>query len=282
MSYLPNIAAQIKDAGNSISCPPTAMPTIALPWKGVSMKTLDPGIVGTTFVIVGTPGRGGTVIFNYNATGLQAPANYGVRVPLHITDLGNPLLVPLQNVDNYFWLEFVPDDNLGTSLVISTVHQTQAPPHLVRFLSQVITDNEAVDQTRTFISARKSDGTWPPVSFGQQLMAASLPFALAIDQSTLPTSHVADLYAHLAAIGTTVVKSGAGELRRVVINKFTGGTVTATLYDGLTVLAPVIASVTIGIGSGISPTTLEYGLKFTTGLTVGIVGGAPDLTVIYK
>ncbi len=115
----------------------------------------------------------------------QTPANVPVRVPLYIVDLGAPLLVPLQNVDDYFWLEFAPDDDTGTALVISTVQQRAAPPTLARFLSQAITDNEPVMNHRAFLSARKPDGSWPAVGFGQGARAGSLPMTLAVEDAAL-------------------------------------------------------------------------------------------------
>ncbi len=101
--------------------------------------------------------------------------------------------------------------------------------------------------------------------------------AITSSYSTLDVNK-AGSFINLAANATTTVKSGAGILQAVVLNtKGIGNTV--TIYDSLagsgTKIATIDTTLTIG--------TLEYDLKFATGLTLVIAGGtAVDLTVTYK
>lgn len=86
-------------------------------------------------------------------------------------------------------------------------------------------------------------------------------------------------YSHKRVSGATTVtvKSGAGVLKRITINRQTNGKY--TVYDNTagsgTVLA-IISSV-----NGVSPVTLDYELAFSTGLTVVTTGANTDLSFIY-
>lgn len=148
---------------------------------GEPFETLPASVIGTTFYVSGAEGESGTVWFNY----APEPDVTAVRVPLHVRDLSTALIVPLQNVDRYFWLEFEPDQPL-TALHIVTIHHRQAPQPVSRFLRQEITDSEPVTHMRAFLSARNDDGTWPAVKFDQQPMSDSLSVAVAVDQTPVP------------------------------------------------------------------------------------------------
>lgn len=93
---------------------------------------------------------------------------------------------------------------------------------------------------------------------------ATVPLA-ASPAGALVTRPQPATYKHLAASGTTVVKPGAGRLRRLVVNS----TGTVTLRDGTNVIAVV------KVGG-----TLDYDILFETNLTVVIVGNA-DVTVCF-
>jgi hypothetical protein len=84
-------------------------------------------------------------------------------------------------------------------------------------------------------------------------------------------------YTRIAGAATVVVKSGAGILKRIAINRPTNGT--ATVYDNTTGAGTIIAL--IGATNGTAPTSLEYGLSFTTGLTIVTTGANLDITVVY-
>lgn len=78
---------------------------------------------------------------------------------------------------------------------------------------------------------------------------------------------------------TTVVKTGAGILRRVVFNKFVALGV-ATFYDSTSGSGTVLATVTLPAALLSSNGSIEYNLNFATGLTV-VTSVAFDMTVVY-
>ena len=93
------------------------------------------------------------------------------------------------------------------------------------------------------------------------------------------TKPASSSYLHLNANGTTTVKSGAGVLRRIIINTRGGIVNTLTIYDNTTATGAVIGAVdTVNAGGA-----FNYELDFTTGLTVVLAGGtAADITIIYE
>lgn len=84
---------------------------------------------------------------------------------------------------------------------------------------------------------------------------------------------------NITGAATTVVKSGAGILRKVVFNKFVALGV-ATLYDNTAGSGTVLATITLPVALLSSNGSLEYNLNFATGLTV-VTSVAFDMTVIY-
>lgn len=87
-----------------------------------------------------------------------------------------------------------------------------------------------------------------------------------------------------AGQATTVVKSGAGTLYRIILNSAATATNTTTIYDntaasGTVIGRPAVTTATL-------PTTLDYGdvgLAFATGLTIiTATANGGDMTVIYK
>ncbi len=95
----------------------------------------------------------------------------------------------------------------------------------------------------------------------------------------MPTTS-ADSYRNIATNATTVVKSGAGTLVRIVINSKGAAGNTATLYDNTAGSGTRIG--TLDTVNGVIA-SLDYGSAFTTGLTVvTATGTAADLTVVYR
>ncbi len=85
-------------------------------------------------------------------------------------------------------------------------------------------------------------------------------------------------YAHLAANGTTTLKTGVGMLNNVTLNIKGGTGNTVTIYDNTAGSGTVLAV----IDTTQSLVTLAYDVTFTTGLTIVVGGGtAPDITVSY-
>ena len=131
----------------------------------------------------------------------------------------------------------------------------------------------ATESTLSALSAKFS-------ALGQATMAASVPVVLASNHSDIVTKKSASNYAHLNSTGTTTIKSGAGILRRVVINTRGGLLNTFTIYDNTSGSGTVIAA--IDTVNGVSG-QFEYGVSFSTGLTVvNATGTSADITVIYE
>ncbi len=131
----------------------------------------------------------------------------------------------------------------------------------------------ATESTLSALSAKFS-------ALGQATMAASVPVVLASNHSDIVTKKSASSYAHLNSTGTTTIKSGAGILRRVVINTRGGLLNTFTIYDNTSGSGTVIAA--IDTVNGVSG-QFEYGVSFSTGLTVvNATGTSADITVIYE
>ena len=131
----------------------------------------------------------------------------------------------------------------------------------------------ATESTLSALSAKFS-------ALGQKTMSASVPVVLASNHSDIVTKKSASSYAHLNSTGTTTIKSGAGILRRVVINTKGTGSNTLTIYDNTSGSGTVIAA--IDTVNGVSG-HFEYNVAFSTGLTVvDATGTSADITVIYE
>ena len=80
--------------------------------------------------------------------------------------------------------------------------------------------------------------------------------------------------------GVVTAKSGAGILRRAVINTKGATSNVLTIYDGTTTGGALIASIdTVNAVGGM----FDYELPFTTGLTFWLAGGtAADITIIFE
>ena len=131
----------------------------------------------------------------------------------------------------------------------------------------------ATESTLSSLSAKFSP-------LGQNTMLASVPVVLASNHSDIVTKKSASSYAHLNSTGTTTIKSGAGILRRVVINTKGSASNTFTVYDNTSGSGTVIAA--IDTVNGVSG-HFEYNVAFSTGLTVvNATGTSADITVIYE
>ena len=113
------------------------------------------------------------------------------------------------------------------------------------------------------------------IALGQTTMSASVPVAIASNQTNVPTTELGPTttYTRINTNTTVTVKSGAGVLRRIV--KSGGGNV--TLYDNTAGSGTIIHTLT-----GTNPQgTIFYDIPFTTGLTLVTTSG-PDLVVVYE
>jgi len=122
-------------------------------------------------------------------------------------------------------------------------------------------------------------GTPSPDVLTVQGISGGEPLSVDVIQPVI-TKPAPSSYLHLNANGTTTVKSGAGVLRRIVINTRGGILNTLTIYDNTTATGAVIGVVDT---SGAEAGAFDYELDFTTGLTVVLAGGtAADITIIYE
>ena len=89
-----------------------------------------------------------------------------------------------------------------------------------------------------------------------------------------------DNFLNIAGAATTVVRTGRGNFKRLIINKTVNSGV-ITIYDNTAASGTKIATIT-------NPATvlqnwgfLEFGCKFDTGLTI-VTSAADDITVVYN
>jgi hypothetical protein len=86
-------------------------------------------------------------------------------------------------------------------------------------------------------------------------------------------------FLNISGAATTLVKTGAGRLARIIHNKAVAAGV-ITLYDSLTASGTKIGTITLPAVLLNSQNAYEYDLQFTTGLTI-VTSAADDLTVLY-
>jgi predicted nucleic acid-binding OB-fold protein len=84
-------------------------------------------------------------------------------------------------------------------------------------------------------------------------------------------------YKNLADVAATTLKSGAGVLHSITVNKGATGAV-VTVYDNTSAATTKIAT----INAVSTLTSYLYDCAFTTGLTIDIATGAADITITYR
>ena len=116
-------------------------------------------------------------------------------------------------------------------------------------------------------------------ALGQNTMSASTPVVLSSNHSDISVKNKSSSFSNITTTGTTTIKSGAGIFRRLVINTKGVSSNTFTIYDNTAGSGTVIATVDTVNSTG----SLEYGLAFSTGLTIVSASGASaNATVIYE
>lgn len=80
---------------------------------------------------------------------------------------------------------------------------------------------------------------------------------------------------YIATATTTTIKTGRGNLARIVLTETAAGTI--VVYDNTAASGTILASFKASVGEQ----TFEIGCKFQTGLTV-ITGAASKLSVIWE
>ena len=123
-----------------------------------------------------------------------------------------------------------------------------------------------------------------------QLRASAVPVSLS--SSPLPTDAATEStlvalnnkfntnsFSNINTNTTTTVKSGAGVLKRIVVNKVGASSNTCTIYDNTTATGTIIGT----IDPVHTQMVFEYDVVFNTGLTiVTATGTAADLTIVYQ
>lgn len=92
----------------------------------------------------------------------------------------------------------------------------------------------------------------------------------------VPLSHN---FLNISSAGTNVVKSGAGTLVGIIMNKIVSLGV-ITIYDNTAASGTKIATITNPTVLLNQQMELPYGAKFTNGLTI-VTSSTDDITVIY-
>lgn len=89
-----------------------------------------------------------------------------------------------------------------------------------------------------------------------------------------------DNYSNITTATTTVVKSGSGTLRRIMVSKAVPNGV-ITVYDNTSATGTKIATSTMPATVFQDHYLLEYDVAFSVGLTV-VTSGTPDITVVWN
>jgi microcompartment protein CcmK/EutM len=119
-----------------------------------------------------------------------------------------------------------------------------------------------------------------PTGAATETTVAGLLTNTQLRASAVETTKKTSSFNHITTNTTTTVKSGAGVLRRIVINTKGSSANTLTIYDNTTGSGTVIG--VIDTVNGVSG-HFEYGVSFSTGLTIVTANGtAADVTVIYE
>lgn len=117
------------------------------------------------------------------------------------------------------------------------------------------------------------------LNLGQTVMAASLPVAIASNQSPIPVTGTitspSSSYNHITTNTTTSVKASPGTLVSVIINTKGAALNTATIKDGSAIISVIDTTV--------QPGSFIFNCTFATSLSVvTATGTAPDITVVFQ
>ena len=238
-------ATDVTQAISAVSLPlPTGAATSALQTTGnSSLSSID---TKTPALVTGrVPVDGSAVTQPISAAGLPLPSGASTSA---LQTTGNS---SLSSIDGK-----ITAVNTGAVVVSSSALPTGA----------------ATQTTLASIDAKFS-------ALGQNTMAGSTPVVLASNHSDIYVKDQSSSYANITTTGTTTIKSGAGILRRLVINTKGSASNTFTIYDSLTGSGTVIA--TIDMVNSVS-SYFEYGLAFTALTIVSATGTSANATVIYE
>ena len=81
-------------------------------------------------------------------------------------------------------------------------------------------------------------------------------------------------FLNIASATTTIVKTGPGSLRAIIVNTTAAGTI--TIYDNTAASGTKVGILKASVVEG----SYLYGCKVSTGITV-VTGAASDITVVF-
>jgi hypothetical protein len=89
-------------------------------------------------------------------------------------------------------------------------------------------------------------------------------------------------YINITTQTTTLIKTGAGILHAIIINSH-AASATIEMDDALSHTTPKIGTITLpGTITSAIPISLEYDIKFSTGLSITTGTANADITVVWK
>lgn len=91
---------------------------------------------------------------------------------------------------------------------------------------------------------------------------------------------IGNSFLNINSAATTVVKSGAGVLKKIIINKGVVSS-TITIYDNTAGSGTKIGTITFGLALLTDLASPVFDCIFSTGLTI-VTSGAVDITVVYN
>ena len=98
---------------------------------------------------------------------------------------------------------------------------------------------------------------------------------------SMPAASDSNLFSNVTASGSTNVKTGAGFLHSVTVNR-PSANLTVGIYGNTTGAAPVIGNLGVpATVTSMAPFTVNYDAAFTLGLTL-VTSGTTDITVSYR
>ena len=173
--------------------------------------------------------------------------------------------------------------NLDTTRVTTTyglVHRqviSIADPESPTAYATLTGSSLNVNVSNASLAATQS-GTW---NINNISGTVSLPTGAATELtlSALNNKFNTNSFSNINTNTTSTVKSGAGVLKRIVVNKIGSSSNTCTIYDNTSGTGTIIAT----IDPVHTQMVFEYDVVFTTGLTiVTATGTAADLTIVYQ
>ncbi len=281
------------DVRNVVALPlPTGASTSALQTTGNNtLSAIDTKLGGTLAVNVGLTDA------QLRASNVNVAVNSALPTGANtIGSIANTSFAATQsgtwNVTNISGTVSLPTGAATETTVAGLLTNTQLRASAVNVAvnAALPTGSNTIGSIANTSFAATQSGTWNvtnisgtvslPTGAATETTVAGLLTNTQLRASAVETTKKTSSFSHITTNTTTTVKSGAGVLRRIVINTRGGITNTLTIYDNTTATGTVIGI--IDTVNGVSG-NFEYGVSFSTGLTIVTANGtAADVTVIYE